>query len=163
MVAKKSAREGPAKKLIQQLNPAMALACSISDGTGANTNTSSNPAPPVVLLSAAVNYLWSYNVALSAFWVIQTEGLGNLWFGMSLFLGGRLAPLPLLPTPFQDLAALLPFKWTIWFPSAALMGQMPAAQILVGLGYQLAWLAAGVVLFRILWRQALKQFTAVGT
>ncbi|HOW69195.1 MAG TPA: ABC-2 family transporter protein [Phycisphaerae bacterium] len=113
-------------------------------------------------LGAALNYIFNYALAMLAFWITRTDGLGQLWFGMSLFFGGRLAPVTIMPSPMQPLISMMPFKWIIWFPSAALMGQLSEREILIGLGCQLAWLAAGLLLFRILWRAGVKRFTAVG-
>jgi ABC-2 type transport system permease protein len=115
-----------------------------------------------VLLAMAVHFLWNYNLALGAFWLTRTEALAELWWGSNLLLGGRMAPLSIMPWPLQWLADLLPFQWIAWFPAAALAGQLTAAQIARGLLWQLAWLIAGVVFFRLAWRFALKRYTAVG-
>jgi ABC-2 type transport system permease protein len=114
------------------------------------------------LLGAAMNFLWGYTVALVAFWTTRTDATGEFWFGGNLMFGGRFAPLTLLPMPLQWVAAVLPFKWIIWFPSATLMGQLSIPQVLGGLAAQLLWLAAGVLVFRLVWRAALKRYTAVG-
>ncbi|HSW44676.1 MAG TPA: ABC-2 family transporter protein [Phycisphaerae bacterium] len=117
---------------------------------------------PAVLLAAALNYLLGYNLALLAFWLTRMDGIGECWFGASLFFGGRLAPLTIMPLPLQWAAAALPFKWVIWFPSAALMGRLPPAEIAAGLLYQGFWLAAMIVLFRWMWRTGVRRYSAVG-
>lgn len=114
------------------------------------------------LLGAAVNFVWNYNLGTLAFWVTRMDALTELWWGLSLFLGGRLAPLGHLPAAMQSVAALLPFKWVIWFPAAAMMGVLEPGQILAGLLMQLAWLAAGIAVFRLLWRAGVRQYSAVG-
>ncbi len=117
---------------------------------------------PAMLLGAAVHYIWNYNLGLLAFWVTRMDALSELWWGVNLFLGGRLAPLSLLPGPLQWLAALLPFKWIIWFPAAALMGRLPPDEMALGLCFQVGWLVAGIVVFRFLWRAGVKRYSAVG-
>jgi ABC-2 type transport system permease protein len=117
---------------------------------------------PALLLGAVVHYIWNYNVGLAAFWLTRTDALSGFWWGMNLFMGGRLAPLQALPGPVQWLAAVLPFKWIIWFPAAALMGTLSPREMVVGLGAQIAWLAAGIVVFRVMWRTGVKQYSAVG-
>src|SRR5574341_1031965 len=56
-------------------------------------------------------------------------------------------------------AAALPFKWVIWFPSAALIGQLSTAQMIVGLIAQGCWLIGGVAVFRIVWRAGIKRYS----
>ena len=117
---------------------------------------------PAVLLGAALNYLWGYNLALSAFWITRMDAISELWWVLNLGLGGRMAPLPIMPAPIQWLAAALPFKWIVWFPAAALAGQLPRQQVASGLGWQILWLAAGLVAFRLIWRAGVRQYSAVG-
>lgn len=119
-------------------------------------------AVPAVLLGAAVHYIWNYNLGLLAFWVTRMDALSGLWWGLNLFLGGRLAPLGLLPLPLQWVAAVLPFKWIIWFPTAALMGKLSPDAMAWGLLYQAGWLAGGIVAFRLIWRAGVRQYAAVG-
>jgi ABC-2 type transport system permease protein len=117
---------------------------------------------PAVAMGAALHYLWNYNLALAAFWVTRTDAFSEVWWGANLFLGGRIAPLTLLPMPLQWLAAVLPFKWIIWFPSSVLMGNLSAEAAVEGLLYQGGWLIAAVVAFRVIWRSAVRQYAAVG-
>jgi ABC-2 type transport system permease protein len=117
---------------------------------------------PAILLAAALHYLWGYNVALGAFWMTRMDAVSELWWVLNLGLGGRMAPLPIMPAPVQWLAALLPFKWIVWFPAAALAGQLPREEVIAGLVWQVAWLAAGLVAFRLIWRAAVRRYSAVG-
>jgi ABC-2 type transport system permease protein len=114
------------------------------------------------ILAAILHFLWNYNLALGAFWLTRTEALAELWWGSNILFGGRMAPLSVMPWPLQWLAYLMPFQWIIWFPSAALAGQIELREIAVGLAWQMAWLVAGVVFFKFAWRYALKRYTAVG-
>lgn len=114
------------------------------------------------VFGAALNYLWGYNLALLAFWVTRMDAVGQLWFGLGLFFGGRIAPLTIMPEPIQWVAAVLPFQWKTYFPAAVLIGRIPVDRMLMGLGIQILWLILAVITFRLLWRQALRQHTAVG-
>ena len=114
-------------------------------------------------LAAIINFLWGYTIGLSAFWFTRTDAISELWFGASLFFGGRMAPLTILPVPLQWVAMLMPFKWIIWFPSAVLMGNVRGAEVIQGLLMQCVWLAAGLLLFPYVWQTALRRYTAVGS
>ena len=115
------------------------------------------------LLAAGINFLWGYMLGLSAFWFTRTDAISEVWFGASLFFGGRMAPLTLLPVPLQWIAAFMPFKWIIWFPAAVLMGSVKEIAIIQGFAMQGVWLAGGVLLFPVIWRKALRQYAAVGS
>jgi ABC-2 type transport system permease protein len=114
------------------------------------------------VLAMMINFVWGYTAALISFWTTRNDHVGELWMGLSLFVGGRLAPLTILPAPMQGVAAVLPFKWAIWFPSAALIGRLTATEIAWGLLWQSCWLIAGIVAFRLLWRAGVKRHSAVG-
>jgi len=114
------------------------------------------------LLGAAIAFLWGYIAALASFWVTKMDSVSETWFAASLFLGGRIAPLDVLPAPLQWLAAILPFKWALGFPSEALIGRHSIGQLAVGVICQVAWLAGGVIAFRFAWRAAIKRYSAVG-
>lgn len=115
-----------------------------------------------LVIGSAINFIWNYNLGILAFWVTRMDAISQLWLGMSLFLGGRLAPLGHLPNAVQWVAAVLPFKWVIWFPSATLMGSLGPGEIAIGLLGQAIWLAAGIAAFRWLWRSGVRQYSAVG-
>jgi len=117
---------------------------------------------PALLLAATLSFLWGYVVSLVAFWTTRTDAVAESWFGASLMLGGRMAPLALLPLPLQWAAAALPFKWIIWFPCELLMGRLSVAQAWAGLAWQAAWTVLGLVVFRLFWSAALKRYSAVG-
>ena len=115
-----------------------------------------------MLLAAVLHYLWGYNIAVLAFWTTRTDAVGEMWFGSSLVFGGRLAPLALLPTPLQWVAAALPVKWIIWFPAEALIGRLSPAEIGVGLAWQAGWTITALIVFRRMWPAGLRRYSAVG-
>lgn len=115
-----------------------------------------------LVLGAAINYIWGYNIALLAFWTTRTDAISEFWFGGTLIFGGRLAPITLLPAGLDLLAQALPFKWIIWFPSEVLIGRVPLDAALVGLIWQAAWVGLGVVVFRVFWRIGLRRYSSVG-
>lgn len=117
---------------------------------------------PVLLLAMALNFLWGYVAAMSAFWITRTDAVGELWMGCSLFLGGRIGPMAVLPGQIQWIATVLPFKWVIWFPSATLTGQLSLEDVVRGLYWQLGWLILGIIAFHVVWHFGIKRYSAVG-
>ena len=62
----------------------------------------------------------------------------------------------------QFLAAFFPMKWTFWFPIESLVGDMPPHRLLLGLGAQLLWILGLAVAVQVMWRRAVRRYTAVG-
>ena len=117
---------------------------------------------PAIILAAVINYIWCYNLAMLAFWFTRMEAIGQAWFGLGLFFGGRLAPLSIMPRPLQNIASALPFKFVIWFPCEILMGRQKWRTIEGNLANQVVWVLAGLIVFRIVWRAGVKRYSAVG-
>lgn len=100
-------------------------------------------------------------LGMVSFWTTRAGPLFQLMFTAELLLSGRLVPLTLLPDWAQRLADVLPFKSTFGYPIDALVGHLPVAQLLGGLLIQLAWIAAGAIGVRIIWRFAIRRYSAV--
>jgi len=86
----------------------------------------------------------------------------ELYFVLELLLSGRLVPLQLMPAWVQAVAELLPFKWTFFFPIEALVGDLSTEELLRGLGMQVFWTLVGLGIFALVWRRAVRRYSAVG-
>jgi ABC-2 type transport system permease protein len=117
---------------------------------------------PALLLAFVVRFLIEWTLALAAFWTTRVGAINQTYFVLMLFLSGQIAPLALLPSPVQVVAGILPFRWMIGFPVELLLGRLTLVEALTGLGAQVAWLLAGFVLLRIVWRAGLRVYSAVG-
>ncbi len=111
---------------------------------------------PVILLAFVVRFLTEWTLALAAFWTTRVSAMNQMYFMAMLFFSGQIAPLELLPHPVRAIAFALPFRWTIGFPTELLLGRLTPVQVLTGVGMQAAWLVAGLVLMRSVWRAGLK-------
>ena len=101
-------------------------------------------------------------LGLVTFWTTRVGPIFELVITLELLLSGRLVPLSLMPEWAQRLADVLPFKWTFGYPIEALIGQLPPDQLLGGLAMQVLWIAIGAVVARIVWRFAVRRYSAVG-
>lgn len=117
-----------------------------------------------LLLAGILNFILGYALGLITFWTESGIGLYEmLTWGVGYFLSGRMAPLSALPHWAQVLANALPFRYTIAFPIDILMGKVNTIQeLLTGIGWQLAWIAIAVILWKALWMAGTRRFTAVG-
>jgi len=101
-------------------------------------------------------------IGMITFWTTRVSAIFELYFGLELILSGRLVPLTLMPPWVQNLSAYLPFKWTFFFPIDALVGTMSPQELWTGVGMQVLWIVIGASFLNLVWRSAVRQFSAVG-
>jgi ABC-2 type transport system permease protein len=101
-------------------------------------------------------------LGLVTFWTTRVGALFQLYIMLELLLSGRLVPLTLMPDWVQTLAWFLPFQWTFYFPIQALVGEYSDARLAGGLAMQLFWTLVGIGVFSLVWRYAIRRYTAVG-
>jgi len=101
------------------------------------------------------------SLGMITFWTTRVGPVFQLYIAAELLLSGRLVPLSLMPLWVQDLSNLLPFRWTFGFPIEALVGNLTNEQLIGGLGMQLFWIVVGSILVRVVWRFAVRRYSAV--
>ena len=101
-------------------------------------------------------------LGMCTFWTTRGSAIFETYLLAELLLSGRLLPLQLMPHWSQTLAAVLPFKWTFYFPIEALIGGYSTGTLLRGLGFQLLWIAAGALTVKVFWRVSVRHYSAVG-
>ncbi len=109
-----------------------------------------------------VRSMWQTLIGLITFWTIRVSAIFELYFAAELLLSGRLVPMSLLPGWARQLARFLPFQWTFGFPIEALVGRLTPQQMLWGLGMQALWIGIGAGLVSVVWRRAIRRYSAVG-
>ena len=103
-----------------------------------------------------------FALGMVTFWTTRVNAIYEAYFIAELLLSGRLVPMELLPDWAERLAWLFPFQWTFGFPIMALTGPITNRGLAVGLGMQLLWIGIGALLVRVVWRRAVRQYSAVG-
>ena len=127
-----------------------------------------NPTPLAIVVFA-ISLLGAYlirslnqtSLGLITFWTTRVGPIFELYIAVELLLSGRLVPMALMPAWVQSIADVLPFQWTFGFPIEALVGNLTTEELLRGLGMQLLWIAIGSVLVRVVWRLAVRRYSAV--
>lgn len=117
---------------------------------------------PALVLAFLLRFFWGLWVACLAFWTTRADSLLSVQDALVFLLGGQVAPYALLPGAMQSLAAILPFRWMIGFPVEVLSGHLTTGEIVSGLAMQIVWLLVTLVLYRVIWRQGLRRYVAVG-
>ncbi len=103
--------------------------------------------------------LWM--LGMVTFWTTRVGAIFEVFFAAELLLSGRLLPVALMPDWAQTLASFLPFESTFGFPITALVGPITNAELVEGLIRQFVWISIGVVGVSVMWRRAVRAYTAV--
>ncbi|MBA2384679.1 MAG: ABC-2 family transporter protein [Actinobacteria bacterium] len=102
------------------------------------------------------------SLGMITFWTTRVSAIFELAIALELLLSGRLVPLPLMPGWAQEVANVLPFKWSFYFPIDALVGDLSRGELLGGLAMQLLWIVVLTGLTMVVWRFAVRRYSAVG-
>ncbi len=118
---------------------------------------------PVVLLAFLMRFFVEWALALVALWTTRTAAANQLYFAALLFFSGQMAPLSLLPEWLQTLAALLPFRWMLAFPTELLLGRLAPIEVLWGAAAQVVWLGLSWGILAAVWSRGVRRYSAVGS
>lgn len=117
---------------------------------------------PAMLLGFMVSFLLSATITSLAFWTTRIYSLSEFYYAISLLFSGQFVPLQLMPQFIQAAAEFLPFQFFLYFPIQIILGRLTQAQILQGFVTGALWLVVVWFLFRWVWREGLKRYSAVG-
>ncbi|MEW5869877.1 MAG: ABC-2 family transporter protein [Chloroflexota bacterium] len=117
---------------------------------------------PAVALGFGINFLLGASLTCLAFWTTRVYSLSEFYFALATLFSGQFVPLQLMPSVIQQAANFLPFQFYIYFPIQVILGRVPFEVYLRNLFIGLVWMALAYLLFRWIWRQGLKHFSAVG-
>lgn len=118
---------------------------------------------PALVLAFLMRFFLGWLMGLTAFWTTRITALIRLYHVSMLFFSGRLTPLSLLPPLLFTIARVLPFMWSLSFPVELLLGRLTAPEIVQGFAMQAGWVVGMFVLLRLLWRRAVRRYTAFGS
>ena len=117
---------------------------------------------PSLFLAFLLRFLMEWTLALAAFWTTRVSAVNQIYFVMTYFVSGQIAPLSLLPPAVQAAGLVLPFRWTVGFPVELLLGKLTPLQGIEGIAIQLAWVGAFLLILRFAWRAGVRTYGAVG-
>lgn len=117
---------------------------------------------PALVLAAALRFLFTYSLALSAFWTQRAQGVVGFGETLIFLLGGVAAPITLFPQQVRLIGEALPFRAMLGFPAEIASGSLTEAQVLAGYGWQVIWTVAFTLMVTVVWRSGVRQYTAVG-
>jgi ABC-2 type transport system permease protein len=117
---------------------------------------------PAILLGYMVNYLLSGIITALAFWTTRVYSIHEFYYAMALLFSGQFVPLQLMPEVIQNIARFLPFQLLIYVPVQIIQGNLNADEIIQGYIAGVIWLVIALTFFRLVWREGVKRYSAVG-
>lgn len=111
-----------------------------------------------VLVSFAVRFL----VALSAFWLLDGAGVGQITFLAGMFFSGMLLPLTLFPGLLGEVARVLPWSSLLQVPADVFLGRHTGWGLVGAFAFQAGWALALLALGRLLQSVATRRVVVQG-
>ena len=118
--------------------------------------------PVSLLLTALLQFLLSYTMAMLAFWLLEISTFIFILFAFEYLASGHLFPLDILPPALQQLLFYTPFPSMLYVPIGIYMGKIAGAGLARALLLQLFWVAASYALARFAWLRGIKKYAAFG-
>lgn len=114
------------------------------------------------VLTALLQFLLSYTMALLAFWVLEISTFIFIVYALEYLAGGHLFPLDILPAPLAAVLNFTPFPYQLYFPVSIYLGRVGGRELWQGLAIQAAWVALAFFLARFVWRRGVRRYSAYG-
>ena len=117
-------------------------------------------------LSFLMNFYVNYTIGLTAFWLVNADGLRGVWQALTMVLSGGLIPLVFFPVWLQKALLFLPFQYITYVPSMVFSGSYTLAglslDIPVIVALQGAAVAVTALISQAVYTRAMRRFTAAG-
>jgi ABC-2 type transport system permease protein len=116
-----------------------------------------------VVLGYIILFSMEFIIGIFAFWLVEIRGIYALviW-GLSMLFSGYFLPLEFYPPFLAKVAAVLPFRAIIYFPTAIYTGQLTGSALVTALLIQLTWVAVLMGLGRLAYRAAFHKLVIQG-
>lgn len=109
-----------------------------------------------------IAFMSDYLIGMLAFWTTQTSAFIHGFYGVRLVLSGIIAPIAMFPPAAQDVLRWLPFPYMLNFSVDIAMGRTSGEHMLLGFAIQFAWAVLFVAAVWIVWKIAIRSYSAVG-
>lgn len=117
---------------------------------------------PAILLGFTISFLLGASLTCVAFWTTRVFALSEFYWALAVMFSGQFVPLQLMPPLVQQIAGYLPFAMFKYVPIQIILGRLSVNEIIRAYVVGLIWLVIAILLFRWIWREGVKKFSAVG-
>lgn len=117
---------------------------------------------PALMMGFLILFFFGVIITSVAFWTTRVWALWDFFYALFGLFAGQFVPLALLPPAMQSVAQVLPFRLSLYFPIELILGKLTLQQTMLNLGMQAAWCIVTYILFRLIWRAGVRNYSAVG-
>lgn len=117
---------------------------------------------PMILIVYFQRFLVATLIALTAFWVDQSNSLTHLKWMLGGLVSGSWLPLTFFPNWFQNIAHWTPFYSWGFFTAQLVIGKLNTQEIIFGVSLTIFWTIFLFLFVKLIWKKALIQYGAVG-
>ena len=115
-----------------------------------------------LVLTALLQFLLSYTMALLSFWVMEVSTFIFILFAFEYLAGGHLFPLDILPPAIAKALYFTPFPYLLFFPVNIYLGRATGETLHQGLAIQAAWVMVAYLTARFVWSRGIRRYAAAG-
>ncbi len=115
-----------------------------------------------VVLAVVTSFGMRFLVALTAFWLLDHQGLRTAAGVLAIFFSGLALPLVIFPEPLRSIALALPWASFIQTPADIWLGRHTGADLGLALAVQVGWAAALLVAGQLLLAVATRKVVVQG-
>lgn len=119
-----------------------------------------------IIFAFLMNFYVNYCIGMTAFWLVQSSGIRQVFQALSSIFSGALVPLVFFPGFLQKLLFFLPFQYITYVPSMVFSGKYTLSGI--SMSIPLIVMIQGIAVLvtalfsEFLYRKSLHRFTAAG-
>lgn len=113
-------------------------------------------------LGYMIYFLVQFISGALAFWLEDIEEFTELIEVLMILFSGVGIPIFLFPPLLQLISKLLPFQYTLYFPTIIALGMVSLPEILSYVLIALTWIFGLALLLRVVWKQGLYKYSAEG-
>jgi len=116
-----------------------------------------------ILVAFVLNFLIFWCVGMAGFWLTEIGFLFEAVRIVIITASGGVFPLSVFGPSGQAALSMLPFRFTIQFPTELLCGRIPAGQVPADFALAFVWIGILAACARLLWNAGIRRFAAVGS
>jgi ABC-2 type transport system permease protein len=117
---------------------------------------------PGVMIGFGISFFFGAIITCLAFWTTRVYALSEFFYALVVLFSGQFVPLELMPKVIQDIGQYLPFQMYKYVPIQTALNKLPLEVVLRDYALGLVWLVVMHFVFRLVWREGVKRFSAVG-
>ncbi len=148
---------------------ALPIAIILLISSGASSLTTEPAQLALLLPSIALAWLITFGIMFAlgccSFWITQTFGIVNFYFGLWSLLSGYLMPMDIMQSKYPlvaDIARSLPFYYMLGAPVELMTKHMSSGRLVELFAWQVTWATLSVLAALAVWRKGVRHFEAVG-